>query len=281
MTGLLGSELFLRFITESKYSIRGSTRLPTLNKFKTLARYADHIDYDLNINNLKDIKNKIKKFKPDYVFNCIGFVKQKITKFTKKSEVFYVNSFFPRKLYIIANELNIKLIHFSSDCVFDGKTGNYSEKSKPNAVDLYGFSKYLGELNEKNAITIRTSIIGHEINGKFGLIEWFLAQKKECLGFINSYFSGLTSFEIYNFINNYLLQNKNISGLFNLSSDKISKYKLLKIVAFIYKKKITIKKYKKFRVNRTLNSKFIKNKLFYRNPSWPQMIQDMYLNKLK
>ena len=278
ITGLLGSELFLRFIKEGQHLVKGSTRKHQLKEFPILNQYKKNIDFGIDIINLKNLKKKIKEFNPDYVINCIGYVKQKINKFTKKSEVMYVNAVFPKKIYLIVKKLNSRLIHFSSDCVFDGKIGNYCEKEKPNASDLYGFSKYLGELNDKKAITIRTSIIGHEIKEKFGLLEWFLSKKK-CYGFTNSYFSGLTSFEIYNFINNYLFKKKNINGLFNLSSSKISKYELLKIIKSAYKKKIFIKKDGKFKINRTLNSQFIKKKLSYKNPSWPKMIKKMYLNK--
>jgi dTDP-4-dehydrorhamnose reductase len=281
ITGLLGSEFFVRFIESNKYLVKGSTRLKSVNNYKIFHKYKNKIDFGVNTQNLITIEQNLKKFKPDYVINCIGWVKQKISEHAKSSEVFYINSVFPKKLYIVTQRLNAKLIHFSTDCVFDGKAGNYSEKNVPNARDLYGFSKYLGELSGNNVVTIRTSVIGHEINGKFGLLEWFLKKKKQCLGFAYSYFSGLTSFEIYNFVDNYLFKNIKINGLIHLSSTKISKLRLLKIIAKIYGKKILIKKSFKIKINRTLDNTFVKKKLSYKSPSWNQMIKIMYLNRVK
>jgi dTDP-4-dehydrorhamnose reductase len=150
----------------------------------------------------------------------------------------------------------------------------------PNATDLYGFSKYLGELKGNKVITFRTSIIGHEMSSKHGLLEWFLSKKK-CLGYTHSFFSGFTTFEIFNFIKKYInIKNQKVFGLYNLSSFKISKYSLLKIIAKIYKKKISIKKDSTVRVNRVLNSSLIKKKLSYRSPSWKKMITDMHKKKI-
>jgi dTDP-4-dehydrorhamnose reductase len=278
ITGMLGSELFLRFSDISKYDVRGSTREKHIKIFK---KFNKNIDYNVSAYDLNKIKKNIKKFKPDYVINCIGFVKQKIKKKTKLSQVLYINNYFPKKIFQITKTLNIKLLHFSTDCVFDGKKGNYTEKSITNAKDLYGFSKYLGELNDKGAVTLRTSIIGHELSSKHGLLEWFLSQKKTCNGYTNSFFSGLTTYEIFNFLHNYIFNNKkHFHGLYNLSSRRISKYNLLKKISQIYKKDILIKKYATPKIDRTLNSSLIKRKLSYICPSWKKMLLEMYRNKI-
>jgi dTDP-4-dehydrorhamnose reductase len=278
INGMLGSQLFFEFNNTFKYNIRGSTRkksIKVFNKFK-------NIDYNVSAYNLKKIKQKIKKFRPDYVINCIGFVKQRINHLTKFSDVLYINSIFPKKILEITKSLKIKLVHFSSDCVFDGKKGYYDEKSIPNARDLYGFSKYLGEVNCKDALEFRTSIIGHEINSRQGILEWFLSQKKNCKGFKNSFFSGLSTHEIFNFLNNYLFKNsyKNIYGLYNLSANKISKYDLLNKINNIYKKNIHIQKKYDYKINRTLNSDLIRKKLNYIPPTWKKMLKEMYLNRI-
>jgi dTDP-4-dehydrorhamnose reductase len=140
----------------------------------------------------------------------------------------------------------------------------------------------LGELNNKHSITIRTSIVGHEQNLKSGLLEWFLSKKKSCTGYVCAYFSGLTTLEVFNFLDKYLSNNKNkIYGIYNLSSTKISKYSLLKLIAKVYKKKIKIKKNFNFKINRTLNSISIKNKINYKTPTWNKMIKDMYFDRYK
>jgi dTDP-4-dehydrorhamnose reductase len=227
ISGMLGSELFLRLNKIPKYIIKGSARAKHLRFFRN---FKNNIDYNVSAYDLSKIKKNIKKFKPDYVINCIGFVKQKIKNSTNYSDVFYINSIFPKKIFKITKSLNIKFIHFSTDCVFNGYKGNYDEESLPNALDLYGFSKYLGELNNKHVLTLRTSIIGHELSSKHGLLDWFLSKNKKCNGYINVFFSGLTTFEIFNFLHNYLFikKNKNLYGLYNLSSRRISKYNLLK-----------------------------------------------------
>ena len=118
ITGLLGSELFLRFVKEGTHLIKGSTRKFKFKECNILNQYKNNIDFGTDITNLKNLKKKIKKFNPHYVINCIGYVKQKIDKSTKTSEVMYVNSVFPKKIYLIVKKLNSRLIHFISDCVF-------------------------------------------------------------------------------------------------------------------------------------------------------------------
>jgi dTDP-4-dehydrorhamnose reductase len=278
-TGMLGSELFLRFSKMQKYTTKGSIRTK-YSRF--LRKFQNNIDYNICAYDLNKIKKKIKKFKPDYVINCIGVIKQKINNANNLSHIFYINSIFPKKIFEITDSLKIKLIHFSTDCVFNGHKGNYNEQSTPNARDLYGFSKYLGELNNKNVLTFRTSIIGHELSSKRGLLEWFLSKRKKCNGYMNVFFSGLTTFEIFNFFHNYLFinKNKNLCGLYNLSSSRISKYALLKEISKIYKKNILIKKDYSYKSDRTLNSTLIKKKLSYSSPSWKKMLKDMFINSL-
>ena len=275
---MLGSELFLRFSNISRYDVRGSTRKKYIKIFE---KFKNNIDYNVSAYDLDKIQKNIKKFKPDYVINCIGFVKQKINRTTKLSQVLYINNYFPKKIFQITKTLNIKLLHFSTDCVFDGKKGNYTEKSITNAKDLYGFSKYLGELDDKGVVTLRTSIIGHELSSKHGLLEWFLSQKKTCNGYTKSFFSGLTTYEIFNFLHYYIFNKKiYIHGLYNLSSRRISKYNLLKKISQIYNKDIFIKKYSTHKIDRTLNSFLIKRKLSYTCPSWNKMLLEMHRNKI-
>ena len=272
ITGMLGSKLFLEFL-KKKYKVRGSARF--INK--KFNKYNSHIDLITDVYDLDKLKKKIKIFKPKIIINCVGIIKQKINKIDEK-DIFYVNSIFPHELYKISVTVNAKLIHFSTDCVFDGKVGNYNEKHAPNAHDVYGFSKRLGEINYKNSITLRTSIIGHEIKGKYSLLEWFLNQKKNCEGYSKAYFSGLPTIEIFDFLEKHILNKKNINGLYNLSSTKISKFNLLKLIAKIYGKKIKIIKNKDFKIDRSLNSKKLKKITSYKSPSWQKLVKKMFNN---
>lgn len=279
VSGMLGSELFMQFNKIKTNVVRGSARSKDqliLYPFKKVKIY-NNIDFNISAFNFDKVKRKIKEFNPDYLINCIGIIKQKINKLSNYKDIIYINSIFPYKLHSLTNPLNIRLIHFSTDCVFDGKKGGYLETSKPNATDLYGISKYWGEINSLKSLTIRTSIIGHEFGGKKGLLEWFLNKRKKCNGYTNFFFSGVTTFEVFKFINNCVFKKK-ISGLIHLCSSKISKFNLLKLIAEIYKKNIIINKYNNFKIDRSLNSKYLRNNFRYKVPNWRNMIKKMLSN---
>jgi dTDP-4-dehydrorhamnose reductase len=278
ISGMLGHKIFEEFSDKTNYNVRGSVQKSIPSKLKI---YQKKIDINVSAQNLERINFLLQSFKPDYIINCIGYIKHHITKQTNLRDVYYLNSFFPYKIYEISNSISAKFIHFSTDCVYDGAKGNYKEIDLPNAVDAYGISKFLGESFREKFITVRTSIIGHELSSKIGLLEWFLNKKKSCIGYSKTYFSGLTTLEIFNFLHKLIKKNSNIKGLVHLSSKKISKYNLLTKIKKIYKKKINIVKNINFKSDRSLNSSYIKKKLSYKVPSWNQMIKRMYLNYLK
>ncbi len=273
---MLGSKLFEEFLKKN-YKVRGSTRsIP-----KKFIKYKVNIDFNIDVEDIISLKQKIIKFKPNLIINCIGVIKQKILSLEEKN-IFYINSIFPHEVYKISNMINSKIIHFSTDCVFDGKKGNYTENSLPNAEDIYGFSKALGELDFNNSLTIRTSIIGHELQSKNSLLEWFLQlNQKKCYGFTDAYFSGLTTIEIFNFLEKFILKNKKINGIYHLSASKISKFNLLKKISKIYSKKIKIIKNNDLKIDRSLNSKKIKKLVKYKSPSWDILIKNMFINHYK
>ena len=273
---MLGSKLFQEFLKKN-YKVRGYSRTVP----KKFLKHKTKIDSNINIENITKLKKKIIKFRPKFIINCIGVIKQKIIKSDEK-KIFYINSVLPHEINKISKIINSRLIHFSTDCVFNGKKGNYNENDLPNADDIYGMSKAFGEVNSNNALTIRTSIIGHELGSKNSLLEWFLhLDKKECYGFTDAYFSGLPTIEIFNFIEKFILKNKKINGIYNLSASKISKYSLLKKISKIYSKKIKIIKNNDLKIDRSLNSKKIKKLINYKSPSWDNLIKNMYMNHNK
>ncbi|MDB9983404.1 SDR family oxidoreductase [Candidatus Pelagibacter sp.] len=273
ITGMLGGKLFIEFLKNKNFKVRGSCRLST----KQIDKYEKFIDLNCDINNLELLKKKLLKYKPDLIINCAGVVKQKIGKDFDEKNTFYINSIFPHELYKISSKIKSRLIHFSTDCVFDGKKGNYNENFLPNSTDLYGLSKILGEVSYKNSLTLRTSIIGHEFNNRFGLLEWFLSQKNKCNGFSECYFSGFPTIEIY-LILLKIIKNKKLSGIYHLSSQRISKFHLLTLISKIYKFKISIKKNIDIKIDRSLNSNKIKKIIDYKSPSWSKLIKNMYIN---
>ena len=212
----------------------------------------------------------------DYVINCLGIIKQKDKKFSKK-EIVLINSKFPKIIDELSSHHKFKFIHFSTDCVFTGKKGNYSEKDFRDAKDLYGISKKNGEdLKKNNTLILRTSFIGHELFDNKSLLSWFLKTKqKNIQGYSKAFFSGLTNLEISRFIYSIIVKNNFYPGIFNLSGSKISKYELLKIINTKYKLNKNINKDEAVKIDRSLLNKKIIKKFKFKNKSWNKLIDQM------
>lgn len=229
------------------------------------------------LDNLKEniLKKIISNIRPDFVINCLGIVKQSklINNYT---QMISINSLLPHKLAKICESFNSKLVHFSTDCVFSGNRGFYKEFDNADSVENYGRSKFLGEVNYGNTITLRTSFFGHQIKNKYSLLEWFLAQRKECQGYVNHIYSGLPTNEIAKIVKKFVLTNVNLSGLYHVSNNPINKYNLLKLFKKIYKKDIKIFKNLDTSLDRSLDSSLFRMKTGYEPPSWEKTIEEMY-----
>ena len=265
-TGLLGSTILKYFSTKTNYECFGAIRKNSdrkkLNNINNLKLHK------IDFNKPNDIRKAFISIKPYLIINCIGVVKQVLNK-NSNSEIIRVNSFLPHYLSELANENNkIRFIHFSTDCVFSGTLGNYSENDIADAKDIYGSSKILGEVNNSNTLTLRTSIIGHELKTKYSLLNWFLSQKKSIKGYKKAIFSGLTTLEISRVLEKYIIPNKKMRGIYHLSGNPISKYDLLNIIKKTYKKKI--------KINRSLNSSLFQKTTGYKPTTWDQLIKAMY-----
>jgi len=165
--------------------------------------------------------------------------------------------------------------------VFSGKQGKYLENDLSDAGDLYGKTKYLGEVTQSHCITLRTSIIGHEIDSKFGLVEWFLSQKGSVDGFKNAIYSGFPTVEIARIVGQFVIPRPELTGLYHVSSDAISKFELLKLIADIYKIKIGVNPSHQFHCDRSLDSSRFKNATGYQPPTWPELIRMMHDDFIK
>tara|TARA_B100000989_G_scaffold257120_1_gene206537 strand:- start:772 stop:1611 length:840 start_codon:yes stop_codon:yes gene_type:complete len=263
-TGMLGSQMLRHLSKNKKFKIFEMNRKKKAKSIK------------ININNQEEIINRIKYIKPDYLINCIGWIKQKNI---NPNKAYLVNTQFPIFLSNLSLILNYKFIHISTDCVFSGSKGAYKDNDYKDAKDLYGLSKNFGEVKNLNTCTLRTSIIGFEITRKkFGLLEWFLSQKHKVKGYNKVYFSGLTTLEMSKVIEKYLSNKKIYNQVLNVSSEYISKYTLLKIIKIIFKKDIELVKSPKIKLNRTLNSEKFRIITGYKCPSWKKMISELYLS---
>lgn len=170
------------------------------------------------------------------------------------------------------------MIHISTDCVFSGKKGNYQESDQSDAEDLYGRTKFLGEVTDHPyIITLRTSIIGRELTTRLGLIEWFLSQKDgdTIRGYKRAIFTGFTTDELSRIIMNAVIPHPELTGLYHISSDPINKYDLLQMVNQTFRRKINIVPDEDFFMDRSLSSTLFRQATGYQPPSWPEMIQEM------
>jgi dTDP-4-dehydrorhamnose reductase len=274
-TGMLGHTLFHRLANHANLDVAATAR-----SNKTLPRWfaPEHLKKiycDVDADNFDSIVQVLNKFRPDVVLNCIGIIKQlPIAKDPVVS--ISMNALFPHRLAGACKTIGARMIHFSTDCVFSGSKGNYTENDPSDADDLYGRTKFLGEVSDLHCITLRTSIIGHELRGGHGLIDWFLAQEGTIRGFTKAIYTGFPTVEIANIISQYVIPNKELSGLYQISSAPISKYDLLQLVAERYGKRIEIEAYDGFHCDRSLDSNRFRKITGYAPPSWPDMIEEMW-----
>ena len=272
-TGMLGSAIYSYFRKKSSRLIYGTIR----NDYQRdlfPSEFQDGLFTISKQNFFYECEKAIMSTSPDVVINCIGLIKQlNLEKF--QEETININSCFPHFLANICQLQKIRLIHFSTDCVFSGSKGNYKESDSLDAKDFYAITKKLGEISYPNCLTLRTSIIGHELRGKKSLLEWFLSSKNKVDGYENAFFSGLPTTEIASFLDNYILNNNAISGVYNFSSSKISKYDLLNIIKRVYNLNTLINKESKYKIDRSLDSNKLKEVTGYRSKNWEAMITEM------
>lgn len=275
-TGLIGSYIFNYLSSKTTHDVFGTIRSPHDIRYFNQKKQT-HITANIDASNAIEVLSVFKKVKPEVVVNCIGLTKHVETG-SDPLQMIELNAIWPHKLAKLCTEYAARLIHISTDCVFSGKRGNYSEADIPDADNLYGRTKILGEINYGGHLTLRTSTIGHEFHTTYGLLEWFLAQDKECQGFSKAIFSGLPSVVFAEVIKDYVLPSPRLEGLYQVSAEPIDKYELLKLIASIYGKKIEIKQDREFTIDRSLNHEKFKAATGYVPAAWPELIETMYKN---
>ncbi|WFN34985.1 SDR family oxidoreductase [Methanogenium sp. S4BF] len=273
-TGMLGHKLMQIF--SKKYDVQGTVR-------KSGSAYLNHsilgqmsLLGDIRADDLQKIRDSIDVFKPNVVINCIGVVKQLQAAQDPISSI-NINSLFPHQLAKICHESNVRLIHMSTDCVFSGKMGNYTENDPSDAEDLYGKTKYLGEVDYPGCLTLRTSIIGRELETSHGLLEWFLNQQgKTVSGYTKAIFSGFTTTALAKIIETIILDHPEMHGVWHVASDPISKYDLLTLINEIFGLKITLLPNDTVICDRSLNGNRFRQYTNIGIPSWPKMIEQIH-----
>ena len=275
-SGMLGSAMIRELSRDSQLQVWGSLRSDA-DKAEFSSQIAGHLVSGVDVLNEEHLTELFKRVAPQVVINCIGLVKQ-VKESEDEQKAMAINALLPHQLAKLCEQYGARLIHFSTDCVFSGDRGNYRETDTPDAQDLYGRSKLLGEVDEPNALTIRTSIIGHELHGAQGLLEWFLSQKTSCKGFTKAIFSGLPTPVLADLVHE-LISKPELAGIYHVSSEPISKYNLLKTIAAQYGKKIEITPSDELVIDRSLNSERFSKQTGWVAPSWDAMIKKMYTDR--
>lgn len=274
-SGMLGNTLLRYFSDDIKYEVFGTIR--DSNSFGILTERAPRAKLikDIEVDNPDSLVRLFADIQPDVIINCVGVVKQ-LQSANDPMVVIPINSLLPHRLARLAQLVDARLIHLSTDCVFSGRKGNYTEDDTPDSEDLYGRSKLLGEVDYSNSITLRTSIIGHELFGSKSLVEWFLSQKGTVNGYRTARFSGFPTVEVARIICEYVLPNPLLTGVYHLSSESINKFELLQLVSKIYNKDIRINPVDNYLIDRSLNSDRFRSATNFKPDSWIELIKRMH-----
>jgi dTDP-4-dehydrorhamnose reductase len=185
----------------------------------------------------------------------------------------------PHQLARLSERIGARLIHFSTDGVFSGAKGGYTEEDQPDATDVYGVSKWLGEPRERHTITIRTSMIGHELRGLQGLLGWFLSQEKHCKCYSRAVFSGLPAVVLAQIVRDVVLAHPELSGSYHVAAEPITKCELLRLIADVYGKSIDIVPDETLVIDRSLSAERFRRATGYVAPDWRTLIQVMHSSR--
>jgi dTDP-4-dehydrorhamnose reductase len=275
--GMLGHKMFQTLSSRysgTKCTIFGSLADPF---YRSISLFKPEMTVELvNAMDLTGLKGMVEKEKPDFIINCIGIVKQRDEGRMAIPSI-TINSLMPHLLAEWSNGWGGRLIHFSTDCVFSGKKGRYNEDDPSDAEDLYGKSKFLGEVSETdNALTLRTSIIGRELTNFKSLLEWFLAQKgKKLKGFRRVIYSGVTTNYISELVTKIITEHPDLSGLYQVTAPPISKYDLLCRLRIAYGLELDIVADETEVSDRSMvGSRFLEI-TGYREPTWDYLIKQL------
>lgn len=278
VTGMLGSTVFRAFSADAEHETWGTVRSGVaLRHFapqsqERLLSGVDVLDQDALVAVLA-------KVRPDVVINCVGLIKQ-LADAKDPLTALPINAMLPHRLARLCDLSGARLIHISTDCVFSGRKGGYLESDLSDAEDLYGKSKYIGELHDlPNAITLRTSIIGHELNSSHSLVDWFLSQEGSVRGFSKAIFSGLPTAELARVMKDFVLPHPELNGLYHVAAEPIAKLDLLTLIASQYGKSIEIRPDSALVIDRSLNSERFTQATGYTAPTWPRLIELMHATR--
>ncbi|MDR4484162.1 MAG: SDR family oxidoreductase [Nitrospirales bacterium] len=273
-SGMLGNAVLRLFGKSPGYQAFGSVRSDSALRLLPGNLHSGVIA-GVDVGNIDNLSRLFAFVHPDVVINCIGLVKQ-LAEADDPVSAISINALLPHRLARLCEVAGARLVHVGTDCVFSGAKGMYIEADVSDAKDLYGRSKYLGEVDYPHAITLRTSIIGHELVGAHSLVGWFLSQKDSVKGFQRAIFSGLPTVEIARIIRDHVLSHPELHGLYHVSAAPINKFDLLTLVAKQYGKSIEILRDESFVIDRSLDSTRFRTATGFKPAPWDELIRLMH-----
>ena len=270
---MLGHKLYQ--VMGEKFDVLGTVRseLGAIDRFG----FYKHGSMIENVNGADPgmVRHAIETVRPDCVINAVGVIKQ-VPASKDVIHALTLNSILPHRLAELSTEFGFRLITISTDCVFDGSKGNYSEDDTPDARDLYGISKLFGEITQENSLTIRTSIVGRELTTGHSILEWFLNNPESTVkGYTHAIYSGFPTIVLAELISEIITDHQDLQGLYHVSSEPISKFDLLTLFQKHYQKRATIEPFHDYVIDRSLDSSRFRSATGFQPQSWDEMVARM------
>lgn len=269
-TGMLGHKVVQRLRRDC--AVVATTREAPSDAVREILSGAELVS-GVDVTTPGQLEALIADVRPTAVINCVGVIKQ-LAEAKDPIAAIGINALLPHRIHRACLPLGARLIHFSTDCVFSGRKGRYTEDDEPDATDLYGRSKLLGEVSGEGALTLRTSIIGRELRAGHGLLEWFISSRGRTVrGFRRAIYSGLTTLVAADLVASLLRDHRDLTGVWHVSSDPIDKLSLLRLVNEELSLGVEIEPFDDFACDRSMLSDRFRSKTGFDPPSWPEMIR--------
>jgi len=276
-SGMIGSTVLRVLSEKNDWQVFGTVRDEGVKRFFS-APIGERLRAGVDVGQQDSLVRILDQIRPDVVVNCAGLTKHKPESDDPLISI-PINTLMPHRLAGLCKLSGARLIHISSDCVFSGEKGGYVEGDFADARDVYGKSKAMGEVHYPHTITLRTSTIGHELQSRFGLLDWFLSQQGSCKGYTRAVFSGLPTVVFAQVVRDVVITHKELSGLYHVAAKPIAKFDLLKLIAAVYGKTIDIVPEDKLAIDRSLNADRFQSATGYIAPDWPELIKLMHAYK--
>lgn len=273
-SGMLGNAMFRVFSMDGQHQAFGTARSGAAKRHFNAA-LGENLVCGVDVENADSLARVFAQVAPELVVNCIGVVKQ-LAESDDPLQTIPINSLLPHRLAALCRIGNARLVQVSTDCVFSGSKGLYRESDVPDAADLYGRSKLLGEVDYPHTVTLRTSIIGRELDGQRSLVNWFLAQQGSVRGFTRAVFSGLPTVVLAHVVRDIIAPRHELCGLYHVAAAPITKFDLLTLIARVYGKQIRIEPDAGLMIDRSLDATRFLDATGFAPPPWEELIRTMH-----